>query len=112
LRLTPGRTFSLSGHDFSALDKEYVFISVRHVGGQSHVLGEQTGIGGDYTYSNSFTVVPSAVAIRPGKSIGKPVIHGLQSAIVVGPENEEIYVDEYGRVKVRFQSLGLPYPTH
>ena len=84
------------------MDKEYVLIDVHHSGEQTHVLGEQTGIGGDFTYSNSFTVVPSSVTIRPGKSIPKPYIHGLQSATVVGPENEEIYVDEYGRVKVQF----------
>ena len=84
------------------MDKEYVLIDVHHSGEQTHVLGEQTGIGGDFTYSNSFTVVPSSVTIRPGKSIPKPYIHGIQSATVVGPENEEIYVDEYGRVKVQF----------
>jgi len=31
-----------------------------------------------------------------------PVIHGTQTAIVVGPPGEEIYVDKYGRVKVQF----------
>jgi type VI secretion system secreted protein VgrG len=30
------------------------------------------------------------------------VIHGTQTAIVVGPPGEEIYVDKYGRVKVQF----------
>ncbi|MGH9760809.1 MAG: type VI secretion system Vgr family protein, partial [Blastocatellia bacterium] len=31
-----------------------------------------------------------------------PVVHGSQTAIVVGPAGEEIYVDKYGRVKVQF----------
>ncbi len=101
-RLLPGHTFSLDGHDFSALDKEYVLVSVYHTGGQSHVLGEQSGIGGDFTYSNTFSVIPSSVPVHPGITISKPIIHGLQSATVVGPANEEIYVDEHGRVKVQF----------
>ena len=32
----------------------------------------------------------------------RPIVPGLQSAIVVGPKNEEIYTDKLGRVKVRF----------
>jgi type VI secretion system secreted protein VgrG len=39
---------------------------------------------------------------RPPMSTRKPVIHGLQSAIVVGPPGEEIYTDELGRVRVQF----------
>jgi type VI secretion system secreted protein VgrG len=32
----------------------------------------------------------------------KPVIQGLQTAIVAGVPGEEIYVDKYGRIKVQF----------
>jgi hypothetical protein len=32
----------------------------------------------------------------------KPVIAGVQTATVVGPEGEEIFCDKYGRVKVQF----------
>ena len=32
----------------------------------------------------------------------KPVIPGTQSAVVTGPQGEEIYTDNYGRVKVKF----------
>ncbi|MEZ5584592.1 MAG: type VI secretion system tip protein TssI/VgrG [Candidatus Competibacteraceae bacterium] len=32
----------------------------------------------------------------------KPVIQGPQTAIVVGPTGEEIYTDQYGRVKCQF----------
>ena len=31
-----------------------------------------------------------------------PVISGMQTATVVGPPGEEIFVDKYGRVKVQF----------
>ena len=32
----------------------------------------------------------------------KPVVHGTQTAVVVGPAGEEIFTDKYGRVKVQF----------
>ncbi len=32
----------------------------------------------------------------------KPRILGSQSAVVTGPQGEEIHCDEYGRIKVQF----------
>lgn len=40
--------------------------------------------------------------IRPPLRHSRPRLPGLESAIVVGPEGEEIHVDELGRVRVRF----------
>lgn len=37
----------------------------------------------------------------PAKSV-KPIVRGVQSAIVVGPAGEEIHTDEYGRVRIQF----------
>jgi type VI secretion system secreted protein VgrG len=42
------------------------------------------------------------VTYRPPLTTPKPVIHGLQSAMVVGPKGEEIHTDEVGRVRVQF----------
>ena len=30
------------------------------------------------------------------------MVHGSQTAVVVGPSGEEIFIDQYGRVKVQF----------
>jgi type VI secretion system secreted protein VgrG len=35
-------------------------------------------------------------------SHAKPVAHGTQTALVVGPANEEVYTDELGRIKIQF----------
>lgn len=40
---------------------------------------------------------------RPVASTPKPRITGVQSAVVVGPEEETVYTDEFGRVRVQFQ---------
>lgn len=100
-RLLPGHTFSLDGYDLSSFDKEYLLIEVTAAGGQAQALEEVSG-SGETSYGNNFVAIPSSVSFRPKKSIEKPYIRGIQTATVVGPENEEIYVDEYGRVKVQF----------
>jgi type VI secretion system VgrG family protein len=45
-----------------------------------------------------FTDVPHA----PRQRTPKPRIHGVQSAVVTGPKDQEIHTDELGRVKVQF----------
>ncbi|MFO0615873.1 MAG: type VI secretion system tip protein TssI/VgrG [Polyangiaceae bacterium] len=42
------------------------------------------------------------IAHRPALRTPRPTIAGIQSATVVGPEGEEIHVDEFGRVRVQF----------
>ncbi|UQA56367.1 type VI secretion system tip protein TssI/VgrG [Polyangium aurulentum] len=39
---------------------------------------------------------------RPERRTPRPRVHGVQSAVVVGPPGEEIHVDEFGRVRVQF----------
>jgi type VI secretion system secreted protein VgrG len=53
-------------------------------------------------YSNSFEAFPAATVYRPRRTTRKPVIPGTQTAIVVGKSGEEIWTDQYGRVKVQF----------
>ena len=73
-------------------------------------LRHSASVGSNYTggdeipesYSNIFRCIPYAVPFRPPSTSRKPVVHGLQTAIVVGPSGEEIYVDKHGRVKVQF----------
>lgn len=48
-----------------------------------------------------FTAVPKGTLVYPA-SVGWPMIHGLQTARVVGPDGEEVHTDALGRVKVRF----------
>ena len=48
------------------------------------------------------TVLPLAQPYRVPRLTPQVVMPGPQSAIVVGPEGEEIHADDYGRVKVHF----------
>ena len=53
-------------------------------------------------YSNTFEALPSRTPATPHKTIQKPLMHGLDVAIVVGPAGEEIFTDEFGRVRIMF----------
>jgi type VI secretion system secreted protein VgrG len=82
-----GRTYVLTSVDHAAsLDGEYV------TGGAS----------GELDYANQFTCIPAEVAYRPARATPRPTVGGPQTAVVVGPPGEEIYTDQYGRVKVQF----------
>jgi type VI secretion system secreted protein VgrG len=48
------------------------------------------------------TVLPLDVPFRPPRLTPRMAMPGPQSAIVVGPKGEEIYADDFGRVKVHF----------
>jgi type VI secretion system secreted protein VgrG len=54
------------------------------------------------TYHCDFGCVESKVSFRAERTTPKPKVEGTQTAVVVGPAGEEIYCDEYGRVKVQF----------
>ena len=53
-------------------------------------------------YSNRFTAVSSDIVFKPALTFMKPRIYGPQTALVVGPSGEEIYLDALGRAKVQF----------
>jgi type VI secretion system secreted protein VgrG len=99
-RLVPGFTFTLAEHTREALNRKYLVTHLEYEGHEP-VMGE----GGPedlQRYSNRFVAIPDDVPFRPRRVTPKPVIHGIQTAIVVGPSGEEIYTDKYGRVKVQF----------
>ncbi len=97
-RITPGYLWELSNNDFEG---KYLTVAVTHHGSQPQVLKEQAG-GGGFHYSNEFLVIPSGVIVRPQIDAVKPIITGVQTAVVTGPKGEEIHTDELGRVTVQF----------
>ena len=85
-----GYQFTLAKHNRPDVDGDYVLrwlsISADHQRG----------------YQNRFDAFPVDVPFRPPRRTAKPRIFGAQTAIVVGPAGEEIWPDDYGRVKVQF----------
>lgn len=98
---SPGGRFKVAKHfNTGEVGKKWVMIAVQHrAQGGSFVSG---GGSSSQVYSNTFHAIPDNVVFRPVYTRTKPKIHGLQSALVVGPSGEEIYTDKYGRIKVQF----------
>lgn len=104
LSLAPGRRFDLSGHPDPTRDGRWLLLDVTHHGEvpDADRLADHTPKAP--TYSNRFTCVPDTTKLRPpyNPSLRRPRVHGPHTAIVVGPEGEEIHTDEHGRIRVRF----------
>ncbi|PKM46535.1 MAG: type VI secretion system tip protein VgrG [Gammaproteobacteria bacterium HGW-Gammaproteobacteria-1] len=94
-----GGMFKLDKHEAKEERGTYLLISVTHSASDSSYY---TGEGGSAHYRNTFTCIPSSVHFRPLPVHKRPVMRGPQSAMVTGPAGEEIYIDEFGRIKVQF----------
>lgn len=101
-RLLPGVAFDLIGHPREDWNHGWRPVRMRHHGVQ-HTSQQEEGAeatqGTQYRYTAD--IVPDKVDWKPAPA-PKPRIDGPQIASVVGPPNEEIYCDDFGRVKVQF----------
>src|SRR5262249_32213610 len=95
-RLLPGRRFRLLDHDLPEFDGEYAIVSCTH-----EAFSAQWAPAGQPLYRNRFTAVPASVPFRPERP-RRVVRQTLETATVVGPQGQEIYTDEFGRIKVQF----------
>lgn len=86
--LQPGYTFKLTGHDDPAANIEWLLTSVSHEASHKR-------------YRNRFEAIPKSVNYRPLRHTPKPTMH-TQIARVVGRSGEDIWTDEYGRIKIQF----------
>ncbi len=100
-RLIPGHKFTLDKHPRSSFNQGYLIATLVHEGKEPQALEEESANEGAH-YSNNFMCIPIDVVYRSGNKGHKPRVDGPQTAIVVGPNGEEIYTDEFGRVKVKF----------
>jgi type VI secretion system secreted protein VgrG len=99
--LCAGYTFSLTDHPRSAWNRKYLLTEVSFRTDQVPPY-RASDVRKGREYSNRFSAVSSDITFKPALTIAKPKIYGPQTATVVGPSGEEIYLDKYGRVKVQF----------
>lgn len=99
-KLYSGLKFHLAQHPNPSCNRDWQVIGINHHGSQPQAL-DQAGTVGQTHYYNHAQLIP---ADRQWKAQlqTKPCIDGPQIALVTGPEGEEIYCDEDGRVKVQF----------
>ncbi|MBJ9978458.1 type VI secretion system tip protein VgrG [Pseudomonas sp. S75] len=102
VRLQPGLSFTLTGHPRDDLNAHWRVNRVVHKGSQFTSLQEEaSGADQSTRYEQTAQLVPGRTEWRPAP-LDKPRVDGPHMATVVGPSGEEIYCDEWGRVKVSF----------
>ncbi|WP_392562169.1 type VI secretion system tip protein TssI/VgrG [Orbus sturtevantii] len=128
--LHTGQFIQITEHPLKDVEEHWLIQEIRHAGKQPSVLealGDQHSAnsrqGGsqllnyfefpvsdsleftldDFSqgYRNVTILSPKDTAYRPQKLHPKPKVLGTQTAIVTGAAGEEIYCDEYGRVKIQ-----------
>lgn len=98
----PGRKFTVIEHQRADMDREYLIRRVIHVGDCPEVMMGESGSTPRYQNRFECLVFDSDKPYRPVPMTPRPRIYGPQTAIVTGPDGEEIHTDEHGRIKVRF----------
>jgi type VI secretion system secreted protein VgrG len=95
------RCLALSKGTDADFDKEYLITSARYA---FHINQYETGDAAksDEPYQAVYTLLDGQTQFRPARDAKKPRVLGPQTALVVGPSGEEIYTDQYGRIKVQF----------
>ncbi|HSU05639.1 MAG TPA: type VI secretion system tip protein TssI/VgrG, partial [Acetobacteraceae bacterium] len=98
--LLTGALFKLKEFPRAELDEEYlVTASTVHADNAGVISGAQ---GGDL-FTCSFSAIQSRQPFRTMPTALKPMVAGLQTAVVAGSDTaEDISVDKYGRIQVTF----------
>ncbi|MBO2931121.1 type VI secretion system tip protein TssI/VgrG, partial [Metapseudomonas otitidis] len=125
-RLVSGHLLSLTDHPKPEWNDLWLITALHHEGKQPQVLEEFASLDsaidtlrntatpalglsasqpdGDFKqgYRNRFQAIPWDVPARPDLKHPKPRVLGSQTAVVTGPQGEEIHCDRHGRIKVQF----------
>lgn len=98
--LAAGSLFKLTGYPRRDQNREYLIVSTTHrLDTGRYDSGEGQAA---QTYQCSFETIDSQQPFRPTQTTVATRVSGPQTAVVVGPPGEEIFTDEYARVKVKF----------
>lgn len=99
--LFPGGLFSLIEHPRADQNMQVLVTSARYVL-HSDAYETTPPLQPEPPVICHFEAIPATQAFRPPCITPKPIIQGPQTAMVVGKAGEEIWTDQYGRIKVQF----------
>jgi type VI secretion system secreted protein VgrG len=106
--LQAGTWFRLDDHPVHEQDvaelREFIVTSVS-LDARNNLVADDTANDAGAPYGTRFTAVRRGIPIVPAydpERHARPTASGPQTALVVGPEGEEIFTDEHGRIKVQF----------
>ncbi|OED43353.1 hypothetical protein ACH42_10265 [Endozoicomonas sp. (ex Bugula neritina AB1)] len=90
-----GSSFTLSQHPDTKEQQQYLLSKVEH---RMNTAED----GRSLEYENRFWCLPLSIDWKSQHQFIKPAMPGLQSATVTGPDNEEVHLDQYHRIKLQF----------
>lgn len=99
--LRTGFLFTLSGYPRDDQNRRYLLLETQYqlvVDSYESVTQPKS----EEQCRVEFIAIEATRPFRPRRRTPKPHVEGPQTAIVVGPANQEIWTDEYGRVKLQF----------
>ncbi|ANI59892.1 type VI secretion system Vgr family protein [Pseudomonas sp. GR 6-02] len=98
--LGSGHLFSLTGYEREDQNREYLVVSARyHIHQEPYESGTQDL---SEQFVGELACMDASQVFHPLPLTPMPIVRGPQTAVVVGPNGEEIWTDQYGRVKVHF----------
>src|SRR5690606_26507759 len=100
-----GSLFTLTRCPRTEENREYVVLSTRYDLKESNyhsVASPEEAARNGRRCVFDLTVQCASLPFRPPRTTRKPRTQGPQTAVVVGPAGEEVWTDQYGRVKVHF----------
>lgn len=106
--LKAGEWFRLTGHPDHSGDapEQAEFVVTRlEFTATNNLPGADADVPPRQPYATEFDAQRRGIALTPDFAHtrhSKPTARGLQTATVVGPQGEEVYTDEMGRIKVQF----------
>jgi type VI secretion system secreted protein VgrG len=95
----PGYLISITNQKRSDQNRKYLVTACDYAMRDNQYEADGSG---SYDFQAQMTAIPASDPYRPKRLTPKPHTTGPESAVVVGPKGEEIYTDQYGRVKVQF----------
>ncbi|KIQ01201.1 MULTISPECIES: type VI secretion system tip protein VgrG [Pseudomonas] len=98
--LGSGHLFSLTDYPRDDQNREYLIVDSEYTITQDLY---ESGRGSEsFQFDSSLTCIDASQVFRPLPLTVQPIVQGPQTAMVVGPKGEEIWTDQFGRVKVHF----------
>jgi len=95
-----GHTYQIANHDHDALNREWLIIGTEFM---LEDVGLKGGSTQRYACHVRFEAHPTDEVFRPPLTAPKPRVQGIQRAVVTGPENQEVWCNDHGYVKVQFE---------
>jgi type VI secretion system secreted protein VgrG len=98
----PGGLVSLADHPVDKQNREHLVVAAEYEINSDNYLSSFDASARPPVFDCAFTALPRDAGFRAARRTPRARIAGPQTAVVVGPEGEEIHTDQYGRIKVQF----------